>query len=467
MQIGLIGLGTMGANLARNAARNGSTVSVFNRTTEKTDAFMKAHGSEGKFMPTKTIVEFVKSIPTPRSIILMVNAGSAVDAVIEELKPLLNKGDTIIDGGNSLYSDTERREKTLADSEILFLGMGVSGGEEGALNGPSMMPGGNKEAYERLEPLLNKMAADDGAKGKCVGYVGPGGSGHFVKMVHNGIEYGVMQLLAEVYHILKATCSLSNKDFATLFSEWNKDPMLTSFLIEITAKIFAAKDDETGKDMIDVILDSGGQKGTGKWTTEAALGLGVAVPTITAAVDARIVSAGKPFRIKRSKELEFQSSSKSPALPKEELMKAVKDAYLASVVSTYAQGLTLLSAASGEYKWNLSIPEICRLWRGGCIIRSGLLPLYQKSFSGEKEASLALRKTCEGNAQNAWRTVIMTAISMGIPAPAMSASLSYFDSYRSAWLPQNLTQAQRDFFGAHGFERTDKEGKGFHGNWKA
>jgi 6-phosphogluconate dehydrogenase len=460
MTLGLIGLGTMGVNLARNAARNGATVAVYNRTAEKTDAFMKAHGSEGKFIPTKTIEGFAKMLNPPRSILLMVNAGEAVDAVIDELRSLLSKGDAIIDGGNSHFSDTERREKNLAASGVRFLGMGVSGGAEGALRGPSMMPGGDEDAYKTMEPLLKKMAADDGAGGKCVSYLGPGGSGHFVKMVHNGIEYGVMQLIAEAYHLLNVAGGMKNAELASLFAEWNSDPILASFLLEITAKIFKTKDAETGKGLIDVILDSGSQKGTGKWTTEAALTLGVSIPTITAAVDARIQSAGKAFRIERAKQVKF-----SPGTAMKLSKEALKDAYLASVVNTYAQGFQLLSGASTEYKWNLNIPEICRIWRGGCIIRSGLLPLYQQAFSGDKDASLKLRATCEGEAQSNWRNVVMTAVSTGIPVPAMGASLSYFDAYRSPWLPQNLTQAQRDFFGAHGFARIDREGV-FHGNWK-
>ncbi len=462
MQLGLVGLGTMGANLARNAARNGAEVVVFNRTIEKTKEFMKAHSAEGTFVAADSIGEFIQKLQPPRTIVLMVKAGQAVDDMLVEIVPLLEKGDTLIDAGNSHYKDTVRRELSLRDHRLHFIGMGVSGGEEGALNGPSMMPGGDKAAYEAIAPLLTKMAASDGEKGTCVTHIGPGGAGHFVKMVHNGIEYGIMQLLAESYHLLKDLGKLSNKELAETFAEWNKDPNLQSFLIEITAKIFEKKDDETGKDLIDLILDKAGQKGTGKWTTDAAMSYGVAIPIITAAVDARIISSGKDFRVQRSSEM--QPALLEGVLEKSQLIASVKTALTLSILSAYAEGFLLMSVAGKEEEWNLNIPEIARIWRGGCIIRSGLLPKYQKMFTGDAAVQKELRSMFEGDNQKTWRRVVSMAVGRGIPVPSMSAALSSFDGYRTARLPQNLIQAQRDFFGAHTFERTDKPGT-FHAQW--
>lgn len=459
-QLGVIGLGTMGANLARNAARNGTTVVVFNRTNEKTKEFIKNFGKEGTFIETSSLEEFVKALDPPRVILLMVKAGEALDEVLSERISLLSKGDIVIDGGNSHYKDTERREKMLTEKGVQFIGMGVSGGEEGALLGPSMMPGGKKEVYEKVSELLTKMAADDGAKGKCVTHIGPGGAGHFVKMVHNGIEYGLMQLLAESYHILKGIGGLSNAELAKLYAEWNKDPLLESFLIEITAKIFAKKEDN--KDLIDLILDKAGQKGTGKWTTDAAMSYGVAVPIITSAVDARIISAGKDFRVGRSKEI--TASVLEFPIDKKALLEEVKTALTLSFIATYAEGFLLMSVAGNEEKWHLNIPEIARIWRGGCIIRSKILGLYQKMFTGDQKTQMELRSLFEDDNQKVWRKVVTTAIAKGIPVPAMSAALISFDGYRSSWLPQNLIQAQRDFFGAHTFERTDKSGM-YHEQW--
>lgn len=392
LQLGVIGLATMGSNLARNAARNGATVTVFNRTATKTDEFLASYGSEGTFVGAKTLQEFVAALTSPRPILLMVKAGQPVDDVIEELVPLLNKGDILIDAGNSHYRDTERRFKRLKNAGLHFVGMGVSGGEEGALNGPSMMPGADKEAYEALAPLLLKMAASDGAGGTCAAFMGEGGAGHFVKMVHNGIEYGIMQLIAESYHLLKTEGGFTNKQLAQIFAEWNATEPLGSFLLEITVKIFQTKDPETGTDLLDLILDKAGQKGTGKWTIEAGFHYGASIPTIVAATDARIVSSAKEFR-----------SVRAPVLPSEllplrlagdDLVSALKDAFIASVAQTYAQGLQLLSLASDEEKWNLDISEICRIWRGGCIIRSQLLPLLQEAFTGTDKAIRTLRELC-------------------------------------------------------------------------
>ncbi len=454
----------MGANLARNAARNGAQVIVFNRTTGKTDAFMSAYGSEGDFFACHSLSEVAKALESPRTILLMVKAGDAVDEMIRELLPLLTPGDILIDAGNSHFRDSLRREMELQSHGIRFVGMGVSGGEEGALNGPSMMPGGDASAVNELMPFLRKMAASDGtAKGKCVAPMGPGGAGHFVKMVHNGVEYGDMQLIAEAYHLLKKVCGLDNAELAQLFNEWNGDKRLQSYLIEITAKIFAKKDDLTNGDLIDIILDKAGQKGTGKWTTQAALDLGVAVPTITAAVDARIVSALKDERVKAAKLVDgFKVAT--PKLKPEH----IRDALILSKICSYAQGFAMIAAASKEYGWNIDLAEICRIWKGGCIIRSALLGTFEKAFRREPElANLLLSESMLKlfrSKHRKWRKVVAAGSVAGMPLPAMSASLSYFDAYFHDRLPQNLTQAQRDFFGAHTYERTDREGA-FHTQW--
>jgi 6-phosphogluconate dehydrogenase len=473
MQLGVIGLSTMGGNLARNAARNGALCAVYNRTTEKMKEFIAAHGKEGTFVPCETIADFTKALKTPRPILIMVKAGKPVDDVIAELLPHLSKGDILIDGGNSHFLETQRREKELSTKGIRFFGMGVSGGEEGALHGPSMMPGGEKDAYETLKPLLQKMAAKDGSTslatgssgGKCIGYLGPGGAGHFVKMVHNGIEYGDMQLIAEAYYLLSYGCGLTNEELADTFEEWNKGEDLKSFLIEITARIFRKKDEETGKDLVDLIVDKAGQKGTGKWTTQTALDLGVAIPTITAAVDARILSSLKDERMKASDMMEgFMVTS--PHLHPE----SIRDALFLSKICSYAQGFTLLKKASEEYKWDLPLAEICRLWTGGCIIRSTLLATFQKAFEkNESLPNLLTDPTIHGwfkEKLKQLRETVATGAAAGMPLPAMSASLAYFDSYFHDRLPQNLIQAQRDYFGAHTFERTDKPGT-FHAEWSA
>lgn len=463
IHIGLIGLGTMGANLARNAARNGATVSVFNRTTEKTDAFMKAHKKEGEFVPSHDLKEFVQSIPAPRAIILMVKAGPAVDEMMKELEPMMTKNDIIIDAGNSHYRDTARRIAEAKAKGFRFLGMGVSGGEKGALLGPSMMPGGDKSAFDHLQPLLEKMSADDGDGGKCVTYLGEGGAGHFVKMVHNGIEYGIMQLIAESYHLLKSEAGLSNQELAELYGDWSKSGYLASFLMEITAEVFNKKDDVTGGDLVDVIQDAAAQKGTGKWTTDCAMEYGVAVPTITAAVDARIMSSAKAFRVLEAERtpLKVSVAKKDP-----DLVSHIRSALECSIINSYAQGFQLLATASEAEKWNLNLSEIARIWRGGCIIRSALLKESQLMFTGDAESAARVRERFSAEHQKAWRSVVALGALRGIPLPAMSASLSYYDAFRTARLPQNLVQAQRDLFGAHTFQRVDKEGI-FHVDWEA
>lgn len=453
----------MGANLARNAARNGANVVVFNRTREKVDAFMREHGQEGVFIPCYSLADLVKALTPPRSILLMVKAGDAVPQMIEELLPLLAKGDSIIDGGNSHDVDTMVRVHTLEKQGIHFLGMGVSGGEEGALHGPSMMPGGSLVAYDRIARLLMKMAADDGIGGKCVMYVGPEGSGHFVKMVHNGIEYGIMQLIAESYQLLKEEGNLSNAELADIYDDWNREGYLQSFLMEITAKIFRKKDDLTEGDLIDAILDQAEQKGTGKWTTSAAMNYGVPVPTINAAVDARIISNGKKFRMQRSKDVPVALVGQAP--DRQILVADVRSALELSIINTYAQGFQLIHAFSEDKKRELNLSEIARIWRGGCIIRSTLLPEYQKIFAGDLESARRIRDYCGGDRQRAWRNIVALGALRGIPLPAMSASLSYYDGYRTERLPQNLIQAQRDFFGVHTYQRMDKKGV-FHTEWE-
>lgn len=464
MQLGVIGLGTMGANLARNAARKGAKVVLFNRTTEKTDAFMKEFSGEGDFVACKSPEELVKNLKAPRAILLMVNAGKPVDEVIEALVPHLQKKDILIDAGNSHYLDTDRREASLKEKGIRYLGMGVSGGEEGALRGPSMMLGGDESAYEALEPLLKKMATEDGEGGKCVAYMGPGGAGHFVKMVHNGIEYADMQLIAEAYHLLSYLHpGLSNEELAATFEEWNVSDDLKSFLIEITAKIFRKKDEHSEEYLIDVISDAAQQKGTGKWTTQVALDLGVPVPTITAAVDARLLSSLKEERMVACEKMKGVKV-KTPSIDIDE----VKSAFSLSRICVYAQGFALMKRANDDYGWNMNLSEISRIWQGGCIIRSALLPKISEAFTTHpdlKNLVIAPRFSMKFRKEYpVWLNVMSKGILAGVPLPAMSASLSYFESYSWDRLPQNLTQAQRDLFGAHGYERIDKKGT-FHTEW--
>ena len=463
--LGVIGLGTMGANLARNAARNGAAVSVYNRTAQVTENFLEEHGAEGEMKGYKSYKEFVQSLEHPRAILLMVKAGEAVDAVLRDLLPLLQKGDIILDGGNSHYPDTQRRTEELAAQGIHFIGMGISGGEEGALQGPSMMPGGNEKAYRTIEPLLAKMAADDGEGGKCIAYVGEGGAGHFVKMVHNGIEYGIMQLIAESAALLKDVGKYTNTQLAETFAAWNTDANLSSFLLEITARIFTKKDAETGGDLIDFIADSAGQKGTGKWTTEAAMTYGVAIPTINAAVDARILSGSAEKRTAH-RSLPVALDEQDPVPPPEKLRSIVRNALELAALCTYGQGFDLIEKASAEEGWKIDLGEVARIWRGGCIIRSAFLPLFQAQYGrGDTVAATEqLMQRFAGEKQRDWRRTVTIAASRGIPTPALSASLHAYDAYRSARLPQNLIQAQRDYFGAHTYERTDTEGT-FHTEW--
>jgi 6-phosphogluconate dehydrogenase len=462
---GVIGLAVMGENLALNVERNGFPISVYNRSREKTDAFM-ANRAQGKNVKaTFTIEEFVASLEQPRRILLMVQAGEPVDKVIQQLKPLLAPGDTIIDGGNSLYTDTDRRTKELEDTGLTFIGMGVSGGEEGALNGPSMMPGGTKAAYDNLAPILTKIAAQVN-DGPCVTYIGPGGAGHYVKMVHNGIEYGDMQLIAEAYDLLKNVLGLNAQELHQVFTEWNKTAELNSFLIEITADIFKYVDPDTKQPLVELIMDAAGQKGTGRWTVQSALELGVAIPTIIAAVNARIMSSYKGERVAAAGILTGPTAKFTG--DKATFINQVRDALYCSKICSYAQGMALLKMASEAYKYDLDLGETARIWKGGCIIRAGFLDSIKKAFHENPGlANLLLApefKQTILDRQAAWRTVLSEAALLGIAVPAFSASLDYFDSYRRANLPQNLTQAQRDYFGAHTYQRTDKSGT-FHTEW--
>ena len=465
MQLGVIGLGTMGANLARNAARNGAEVILFNRTAEKTDAFIKEHGGDSKFVACKTYEEFAGAFKHRKDILIMVKAGEAVDAVINDLLPHLKKGDILIDGGNSHYKDTERRVKELAENKIDFLGMGVSGGEKGALEGPSMMPGGDKGAYKHVKDLLKLMAADDGDGGKCVTYVGDGGAGHFVKMVHNGIEYAVMQLMAECYDLLKNLGEFSNEDLHDIFTAWDESEDLHSYLSEISGKIFAQK--EGDKNLIDLIADAAGQKGTGKWTTQAALDLGVSIPTINSAVDARILSGSATERAD-GKNYPVMVDDTEPIPRAMKFRSSIRSSMELSSICAYGQGFALIQRGSEEYDWKLNLSEIARIWRGGCIIRSSLLKKLQNAYSSNKGVAKAANKVLvdnfEGDRQKEWRQVVELGISWNIPVPALSASLTYFDALTRERLPQSLIQAQRDFFGAHTYERTDKKGT-FHTEW--
>ena len=464
---GVIGLAVMGENLALNVESRGFPIAVYNRTAAKTEKFMAERAKGKDVVAAYSLEEFVNVLERPRNILVMVKAGKPVDAVIDQLKPLLDEGDTIIDGGNSLYNDTERRTKDLEATGLGFVGMGVSGGEEGALNGPSLMPGGTEAGYKDLEPILVKIAAqvDDGP---CVTYIGPGGAGHYVKMVHNGIEYGDMQLIAEAYDLLRNAIGLNGQELHQVFSAWNQTDELNSFLIEITADIFDYIDSETKQPLVNSILDAAGQKGTGRWTVVSSLELGVPIPTIYAAVNARVMSAYKEERIAASKEISISTGNYDG--DKQDFINKVRDALYCSKMCSYAQGMALLSKASAEFNYNLNLAETARIWKGGCIIRAGFLDKIKKAFNDNPSLPNLLLapefKQSILDRQKAWREVLAVSNQLGIPVPAFSASLDYFDSYRRENLPQNLTQAQRDYFGAHTYERVDKaRGEFFHTEW--
>ncbi len=465
-QIGVVGMAVMGRNLALNIESRGYSVSIFNRSSSKTDEVIALHPDK-KLVPTYTVEEFVNSLEKPRRILLMVKAGEATDKTIQSLLPHLDKGDILIDGGNTFFQDTIRRNEMLANSGINFIGTGVSGGEEGALNGPAIMPGGQKDAYELVAPILEEIAAkaDDGAP--CVTYVGPNGAGHYVKMVHNGIEYGDMQLIAESYDILRRVGGLTVEETAEVFKSWNTGE-LDSYLIEITADILTKKDPETGKPMVEVIMDTAGNKGTGKWTSQSALDLGVPLPLITESVFARYISTLKEEREVASKEL---SPIKVPELSnteKQALVESVRKGLYFSKIMSYAQGFAQMRVASEEFDWNLNYGEIAKIFRAGCIIRAQFLQKITDAFDRDPELkNLLLDKYflyVTESYQEAVREVVVTAVQAGIPVPTFSSALAYYDSYRSEVLPANLIQAQRDYFGAHTYNRVDKPGV-FHFEW--
>src|SRR5947199_6772408 len=463
--IGMIGLGVMGENLVLNIESKGFSVAVFNRTTEVTDKFAAGRAKGKNIQPTQTLEEFVEALKKPRIAMLMVKAGPPVDSVISQLAPLLEKGDVIIDGGNSLFTDTQRREKELAEKGIHFVGMGVSGGEEGALKGPSLMPGGSRESWEIIAPIFRKIAAQvDGEP--CCRYMGPDGAGHYVKMVHNGIENGYMQLICEAYAILKDVIEMDAPQLADIFTDWNKGE-LNSYLIEITSQIFRKTDPDTGKPLVDVILDKAGQKGTGIWTLQSAIQQSVVISTINAAVEARVISSRKDERVAASKILP-KPKPKKFAGDRQQLRTAVRQALYASKIVSYAQGMELLRAALKQYNWNLNFGDIATIWRGDCIIRAKFLNCIVDAYKRDPALHNLLLDSyftdIIKNTQDNWRIAVATAVEQGVAVPAFSASLAYFDSYRSARLPSNLLQAQREFFGAHTYERVDKPGV-FHTEW--
>lgn len=465
-QIGVIGMAVMGKNLALNIESRGYSVSIYNRTTSKAEAVIEEHADKNLYLQT-TIEDFVDSLEVPRRIVLMVQAGAGTDAVIQQILPHLDKGDVLIDGGNTFFKDTMRRNEELAESGINFIGTGVSGGEEGALLGPSIMPGGQKEAYDLVAPILEQIAAKAPADGEpTVAYIGPNGAGHYVKMVHNGIEYGDMQLIAETYHIMRDLLDLSNDEIAAIFKEWNEGE-LDSFLIEITADALTKKDPSTGKHVVDIILDRAGNKGTGKWTSQSALDLGTPLPLITEAVFARYISALKDERVIASKVL-AKPEKKALDIDKEEVIEELRQALYFSKIMSYAQGFLQMRMASEEYDWDLQYGEIAKIWRAGCIIRARFLQDITNAYDENPElANLLLDDYFKGiseNYQQSVRDIVGLSVQAGVPVPAFSSAISYYDSYRSERLPANIIQAQRDYFGAHTYERVDKEGT-FHFDW--
>jgi 6-phosphogluconate dehydrogenase len=461
--VGLVGLAVMGQNLALNIERNGYSVAVYNRTIGTTESFVAAHPGK-RLIPCRTLSEIVGSLDRPRGILLMVKAGAPVDAMIDELALVLDPGDLIIDGGNSYFTDTERRVQALAARGLQFIGAGVSGGEEGALLGPSIMPGGAPEAYRLVRDLFEAIAAKvDGEP--CVTYLGPGGAGHYVKMVHNGIEYGDMQLIAEAYDLLRRGLGLTAGELHAIFAEWNRGE-LESYLIEITADIFAKVDEATGLPLVDLILDEAQQKGTGKWTSQNALDLGVPIPTINAAVESRILSGYRVERLAASRILGGPSATFEGS--RDQLIGEVRDALYAAKICSYAQGMALLRAASSEYGYALSLGEVARIWRGGCVIRARFLDRITEAFKRDPRLSNLLLDDvfCDEVQRRlgALRSVVRTAAELGIPGLAFCSALAYYDAYRMERLPANLIQAQRDYFGAHTYRRIDRDGV-FHTQW--
>ena len=461
-QIGVTGLGVMGRNLARNFARHGYTVALHNRTASRVTDIIKQFGDEGEFVPTQTAEEFVQALERPRRLVIMVNAGPATDAVIDEFAPLLEAGDMIIDGGNAHFKDTRRREAAVREQGLHFVGMGVSGGEEGALNGPSIMPGGSAESYRSLGPMLEDISAHgDGAP--CCTHIGPDGAGHFVKMVHNGIEYADMQLIAEAYDLLRHGVGFEPAQIAETFRTWNTG-RLDSYLIEITAEVLAHTDAATSKPFVDVVLDQAEQKGTGRWTVQDALDLGVPVSGIAEAVFARSLS-GHPDLRQAARGLPGPARTPSQAA---EFADQIEQALYASKLVSYAQGWNMMDAGGREYDWDLDLGQIATIWRGGCIIRAAFLDRIRAAYASQAELPTLLADDEFGKelaaAQDAWRHVVATAVRLGIPVPGFSAALSYYDALRAERLPAALVQGLRDFFGAHTYRRTDRDGT-FHTLW--
>ncbi len=463
--IGLIGLGVMGSNLAMNMEEKGFPVAVWNRNSDKIDAFL-AQNAGRQFAGDSDLAGFVGMLSQPRRILLMVKAGDPVDQVIEQLLPLLQAGDIIMDGGNSWFEDTQRRERTLRDKGLHFVGVGISGGEEGARHGPSMMPGGSAESYSEVRQIFEAITAQTEA-GACVTHVGPDGAGHFVKMVHNGIEYADMQLLAEVYDLMRRGLGLTEAAMAEIFAQWNQGPM-ESFLVELTAQVLRVIDTESGEPLVSRIMDRAGQKGTGRWTVQAALEQGVAVPGIAAAVDARVLSAAKAQRVAAAKHL--RGPDKVAVSDSQGLLADLHSAIYASRITAYAQGMDLIRSASDRYDWSVDLAETARIWKGGCIIRARLLDPIRQAYSRDPGLNNLMLDADLGaqlqTLQDAWRRVVAFAVADGIPTPVMTACLNYFDSYRTERLPQNLIQAQRDAFGAHTYERVDHPERGaIHTDW--
>ena len=465
--IGVVGLGVMGRNLVLNIERNGFHVAVYNRTQSKMHAFLEGDAAGKQITGSDSYTTLMGLLEKPRCVLLMVTAGDAVDAGIAEIKPYLEPGDIIIDGGNSYFMDTERRSIALTAEGLHFVGMGVSGGEEGALWGPSIMPGGTSEAWQALAPILRKIAAKAEEDGEpCVTHIGPRGAGHYVKTVHNGIEYADMQLIAEIYDLLSRGGGFSAGELADIFDEWNKGE-LRSYLIEITATILRRTDELSGRPLVEMVLDEAQQKGTGKWTSQNAFDIGAPIPTINAAVESRILSGLKAERVVASRAIHGPQAVYSG--DKAELVKAARAALYASKILSYAQGMSLLRKASAEYDYSLDLGEIARIWRAGCIIRAGLLGDITAAYRRNPALTNlllddAFREAVESR-QGDLRKVLQTAIGLGIPALALNSALAYFDAYRSERLPANLTQAQRDFFGAHTYQRVDRDGV-FHSDWE-
>ena len=462
---GVVGMAVMGQNLALNVESRGFSVAVFNRTTSKMEDFVRDRCQGKSLVGAKTMKEFVAALKRPRRIMLMVKAGEAVDEMIGSVLPLMDKGDVLIDGGNSFFQDTIRRCREVESKGLLYIGTGVSGGEEGALKGPSIMPGGSRRAYTIAGPVLTKIAAKVDGK-PCCTYIGDNGAGHYVKMVHNGIEYGDMQLICEAYYIMANILGMSADQMHGVFARWIRGD-LDCFLIEITTDILSKKDPETGKPMVDVILDRAGQKGTGKWTSQSALDLGVPASTVAEAVFARCISAIKEERVAASKQIKGPRA-RDTKIDKAAFIRAIRDALYASKVCSYAQGFALMREAAKEYGWKLDMGRISMIWRGGCIIRAQFLHRIKEAFDRDRNLPNLLLdpyfKDIVVKAQKNWRRVVVKATELGVPVPAISSALAYFDSYRRERLSANMIQAQRDYFGAHTYERVDKKGS-FHTDW--